>query len=81
MNAFFFRTNDFDYMFEDSASPGDYGAVSTPATPAYNADTPSPMGPFTPQTPGTYSPYQGTPSPAGYQGKCTFFVLLVEKYK
>ncbi|CAI9740140.1 transcription elongation factor SPT5-like [Octopus vulgaris] len=61
------RTNDFEYPFEDSASPGDYVAVSTPATPAYNADTPSPMGPFTPQTPGTYSPYQGTPSPSGYQ--------------
>lgn len=61
------RTTDFDYTLEDSASPGDYGVVSTPATPGYNADTPSPMGPFTPQTPGTCSPYQGTPSPAGYQ--------------
>ena len=62
----FFRPNDFDYPFEDSAaSPADY--TPNPATPGYQPDTP--QGPYTPQTPGSaYSPYgQPAPSPGGYQ--------------
>ena len=63
--------NDFDYSYEESASPADFATTPNPATPGYQTDTPSPVGPYTPQTPGsTYSPYHHTtPSPGTFQGK------------
>lgn len=65
------RMNDFDYSYEESASPADFATTPNPATPGYQTDTPSPVGPYTPQTPGsTYSPYHHTtPSPGTFQGK------------
>ncbi|XP_014681911.1 PREDICTED: transcription elongation factor SPT5-like isoform X2 [Priapulus caudatus] len=69
------RGNDYDYHFDEpSPSPSAYVGTPNPATPGYQPDTPT-QGPFTPQTPGsagmygsdhTYSPYQGTPSPSGF---------------
>ncbi|KAK7098266.1 transcription elongation factor SPT5-like [Littorina saxatilis] len=63
------RMNDFDYNYDESASPADFATTPNPATPGYTTDTPSPVGPYTPQTPGsTYSPYHHTaPSPANFQ--------------
>lgn len=62
-----FRNNDFDYNYDDSPSPADFGATPNPVTPGYHPD--SPMGPYTPQTPGSaYSPYPA-PSPGGFEGK------------
>ncbi|XP_076450911.1 transcription elongation factor SPT5-like isoform X2 [Babylonia areolata] len=63
------RMNDFDYNYDDTASPADFATTPNPATPGYQTDTPSPVGPYTPQTPGsTFSPYHHTaPSPGGFQ--------------
>nr|KAG5709174.1 hypothetical protein BaRGS_028630 [Batillaria attramentaria] len=70
------RANDFDYPYDDSASPADYATTPNPATPGYQADAPSPVGPYTPQTPGsTYSPYHHTtPSPAPYTAQSPGYV-------
>lgn len=65
------RLNEFDYAFDDTASPADFAATPNAATPGYQTDSPSPVGPYTPQTPGsTYSPYHHTaPSPGTFQDK------------
>ncbi|CAL1541166.1 unnamed protein product [Lymnaea stagnalis] len=46
------RNNDFEYNYDDSPSPAEFGATPNPATPGYHADSPGPTGPYTPQTPG-----------------------------
>ncbi|XP_059170624.1 transcription elongation factor SPT5-like [Physella acuta] len=66
------RNNDFDYNYDDSPSPADFGATPNPVTPGYHPD--SPMGPYTPQTPGSaYSPYP-VPSPGGFEAQSPGFV-------
>ncbi|BFZ16060.1 hypothetical protein BsWGS_19099 [Bradybaena similaris] len=68
------RNNDFDYNYDDSPSPADFGATPNPATPGYHADSPTPMGPYTPQTPGSaYSPYPAT-SPGGFDAQSPGYV-------
>ncbi|KAI8781206.1 Transcription elongation factor SPT5 [Biomphalaria glabrata] len=68
------RNNDFDFGYDDTSSPADFGATPNPATPGYHADSPGPMGPYTPQTPGSaYSPYPA-PSPGGFEAQSPGYV-------
>ncbi|CAG5115436.1 unnamed protein product [Candidula unifasciata] len=68
------RNNDFDFNYDDSPSPADFGATPNPATPGYHADSPTPMGPYTPQTPGSaYSPYPAT-SPGGFDAQSPGYI-------
>uniref|UniRef100_A0A0B7ANQ2 Transcription elongation factor SPT5 n=1 Tax=Arion vulgaris TaxID=1028688 RepID=A0A0B7ANQ2_9EUPU len=68
------RNNDFEFSYDDSPSPADFGTTPNPATPGYHADSPAPMGPYTPQTPGSvYSPYPAA-SPGGFDAQSPGYV-------